>query len=180
MPVDPFVVHVAKLRRAVGTRLSEARRAPIDPDRLISPVSGAESTVPDGAEATCEVILESYIGGVMVTGTVRAPWSGICRRCTAPVGGELVVTVAERFCEPEGHHGDPEDEEAYPIFADQLDLRPMARDALVLELPLAPLCRPGCAGLCPVCGADRNEEECGCVTPTDARWASLDVLRSTS
>ena len=180
MPVDPFVVPVATLRRNVGTRIEVERRAPLDPEHLILPVSVAESTVPEGAEATVAVTLSSYQGGVMVQGLVRAPWSGICRRCTTPVGGELTVVVAERFCELGGPHGDPEDDEAYDICDDLLDLRPMARDAVVLELPLAPLCRPDCAGLCPSCGVDRNEEICQCVAPRDPRWASLDVLRSTS
>jgi uncharacterized protein len=47
----------------------------------------------------------------------------------------------------------------------------------VLELPMAPLCRDDCAGLCPQCGANRNEGDCGCVAPRDPRWANLDVLR---
>jgi uncharacterized protein len=51
------------------------------------------------------------------------------------------------------------------------------RDAIVLELPMAPLCRDDCRGLCPQCGADRNEADCGCVAPADPRWANLDVLR---
>ena len=60
---------------------------------------------------------------------------------------------------------------------DTLDLAPLVRDALVLELPMAPLCRDDCAGLCPQCGANRNEGQCGCVAPRDPRWANLDVLR---
>jgi uncharacterized protein len=180
MPVDPFVVHVAKLRRLAGTRWHEVRRGPVDPDGVILGASVGDSTVPEGAEATCDVRLESFQGGVMATGKVWAPWSGICRRCTIPVGGELVVGVRERFTEPGGRYGDPDDDEAYPIVEDRLDLGPMVRDAVVLDLPLAPLCREGCGGLCPQCGADRNEESCGCVAPVDPRWANLDVLRSTS
>ena len=48
----------------------------------------------------------------------------------------------------------PSDEELYPIVDDDLDLGPLVRDAVVLELPMAPLCRPDCAGLCPRCGAE--------------------------
>jgi uncharacterized protein len=117
----------------------------------------------------------------MVTGSVRAPWQGLCRRCAAPVGGTLTVRVKERFVggHPIGHAtGEPEDDEAYPIVDDELDLYPMVRDTLVLELPLAPLCRPDCLGLCGWCGADRNEGSCGCVAPGDPRWANLDVLRT--
>jgi uncharacterized protein len=203
MPEDPFVVNVARLRRVPGTRWHEVRRGPVDtgppgpgstpPEGASStPPEGASSMVPEGADATCDVTLQSFDGGVMVAGTVGAPWQGLCRRCTVPVGGELRIAVRERFADvPAAGHGgppgagrgtpagdEPEDDEAYPIVDDRLDLRPMVRDALVLELPLAPLCRDDCRGLCPRCGADRNVEACGCVAPRDPRWANLDVLRS--
>ena len=45
---------------------------------------------------------------------------------------------------------------------DYLDLRPLVRDALLLELPVAPLCRDDCRGLCPRCGADLNSGPCDC------------------
>jgi uncharacterized protein len=183
---DPFIVHVARLRRLSGTRWHECREAVLDPDQVIAARSSFDTTVPEGAHALCEAVLESYPGGVMVSGRVRAPWQGVCRRCAVPVSGELVIPVRERFVEadPARSGGAAEmtgledvDPEAYPIIDDALDLRPMVRDAVVLELPLAPLCRPDCRGLCPECGADRNEEECSCEEPRDPRWATLDVLR---
>ncbi|HLN17779.1 MAG TPA: DUF177 domain-containing protein [Acidimicrobiales bacterium] len=177
MPVDPLVVHVARLRRRPGTIWYEVRGAPAELLGDAGPKSEADSTVPAGAEIVCDVELESFMGGVMVTGTVSAPWVGVCRRCAAPVGGELVVAVRERYADPV-RDGEPPDDEAYPLVDAELDLRPLARDALVLELPLTPLCRTSCKGLCPTCGADRNEEDCGCVAPRDPRWANLDVLRS--
>ena len=176
--MDPFVVHVARLRRVLGTRWHEVRTGPVDPEGVIVTRSPADSAVPDGAEAICEVTLESFAGGVMVTGTVAAPWRGMCRRCASPVDGVLRIPVRERFTEPGAGYGDPEDDEAYPIVEDELDLGPMVRDAVVLELPLAPLCREDCRGLCPHCGCDRNEEACDCGAPRDPRWANLDVLRS--
>jgi uncharacterized protein len=176
VPLDPFVVHVARLRRAPGTRWHEARRGLFDPTEALAPVRSTDSAVPLGAEAEADVFLQSFDGGVMVTGTVRAPWEGVCGRCTTPVGGELEARVRERFCEPV--NGRLDDEMAYPIVDDELDLGPMLREAIVLELPLAPLCGPECAGLCPYCGVDRNTESCGCVAPVDPRWANLDVLRS--
>ncbi|HVX23612.1 MAG TPA: DUF177 domain-containing protein [Acidimicrobiales bacterium] len=183
MPANPFLVHVARLRRVHGTRWHEVRRGPIDPDGVIVPRSPADSTVPDGADAVCDVVLESFAGGVMATGTVRAPWRGVCRRCALPVGGELVIGVRERYVAldtlaAQVRAGEPEDDEAYPIVDDDLDLGPLVRDAVVLELPLAPLCRDDCRGLCPTCGIDRNQDECHCVAPRDPRWANLDVLRS--
>ncbi len=176
MAADPFVVHVARLRRS-GRSAHEVRRGEV---ALAGPLDDAgvdpgRSVVPAGAEAEVDVTLHPFEGGIDVEGTVTAPWEGICRRCAEPVSGELHIHVHERFAD------DPlavaSDEEIYPILHDELDLTPLARDALVLELPMAPLCRPDCAGLCTRCGANRNEGDCGCVVPRDPRWASLDVLR---
>jgi uncharacterized protein len=63
---------------------------------------------------------------------------------------------------------------------DRLPLDTMARDALVLGFPGFPLCRPDCAGLCPVCGADRNSGDCGHggTEQLDPRWAGLAGLRA--
>ncbi len=59
-----------------------------------------------------------------------------------------------------------------------VDLAPLVRDAVLLGLPPAPLCEEGCLGLCPVCGANRNEARCSCdASPPDPRWAALDALR---
>lgn len=176
--MEPFVVHVARLRRVPGTRWHEVRTGPADPEGVIVARSPAESSVPRGADALCELTLESFHGGVMVTGTVECPWRGSCRRCAVPLEGTLRIQVRERFCDVAPGSAAPDDEEAYPIVDDTVDLAPMVRDAVVLELPLAPLCRPDCRGLCPYCGIDRNVEECRCEPPVDPRWASLDALRS--
>jgi len=180
MASDPFVLHVAALRRHAGARQERRVVAPIDLIEEMRPTTDAESSVPPGADVECDLVLESYPGGVMVSGTVTAPWSGTCGRCTGPVDGRLVVGVRERYVEAVPRPGEPPDEEAYPIVDDELDLRPLVRDALVLELPLAPRCSSSCRGLCPVCGADRNTEDCGCEPPRDPRWANLDVLRARS
>jgi uncharacterized protein len=176
--VSPLVVHVVQLRRAHGTTTRHRSSVPLDLEAL-APATMADSRVPEHGEADCDFLLEAYDGGVMVTGTVRAPWVGVCRRCTAPVEGELRISLKERYCDPPAR-GEPEDEEAYPIVDDVIDLGPMVHEAILGELPLAPLCREDCQGLCPHCGIDRNEESCDCVAPPDLRWASLDVLRSTS
>jgi uncharacterized protein len=173
MGADPFVVHVARLRRPHGDAVAhEVRRgevalagpldeAGIDPGRCVGPAGG---------EAECDLTLRPFEGGIDVEGTVTAPWVGICRRCAEPVAGELRIAVRERFA-------DEPDDDLYPIVDDEIDLGPLVRDAVVLELPMAPLCREDCAGLCPQCGANRNEGDCGCVAPRDPRWANLDVLR---
>ncbi len=174
MTTGAFAVPLARLRRAADGRRHEVLRGVFDPDETLESASEVETVVPEGAEAECDVLLETYIGGVMAKGTVRAPWVGVCRRCCAPVAGEVSVSVKERFAEPADAEGD---EDAYLIEDDTIDLYPLVRDAVLLELPLAPLCRPDCKGLCPWCGTDLNERPCGCVAPKDPRWATLDVLR---
>jgi DUF177 domain-containing protein len=182
-PANPFVVHVARLRRThanagnaeasahevrrgVVERAGPLREAGIDP---------GHSVVPAGAEAEAEVTLRPFEGGIDVEGTVTAPWEGVCSRCAEPVSGDLHIHVHERFADDSLAR--TTDDDLYPIVDDTLDLTPLVRDALVLELPMAPLCRPDCAGLCPQCGANRNDGDCGCVAPRDPRWANLDVLR---
>ena len=162
---NPFLVHVAKLRRVVGTRWHERRAGSIDG------LDCSGSAVPADAVLSADVVLDAVLGGVAVEGTVTAPWVGECRRCLAPATGELVVAVRELYTE------DGDGEDTYPLHDDTVDLEPLVHDAVLLELPQAPLCRPDCAGLCPVCGANRNEERCDCEPPADPRWRALDVLR---
>lgn len=177
MGPQPFVIHVAQLRRLNGSCQQVARSGPIDPNEGVGPPGPGDSSIQEGELVTCEIELQSFPGGVMATGTVIAPWSGTCRRCTGAVSGELRVGVRERFVDPDKLMAD---DDAYPIVEDRLDLEPMVHDAVVLELPTAPLCREDCAGLCPWCGIDRNQETCQCAEPRDPRWASLEVLRSGS
>ena len=69
------------------------------------------------------------------------------------------------------------DEDAYPIEGGQLDLAPMTRQLVLLELDDERLCRDDCAGLCPICGIDRNAETCDCdTTVKDDRWSALEGL----
>ena len=160
-----------------GTTSHEVRRGQV---ALAGPldepgIDPGRSVVPAGAEAEVDVDLRPFSGGIDADGHGHAPpGSGMCRRCADAGGGR----AADRACtsaSPTAGAG-PEDE-LYPIADDTIDLGPLVRDAVVLELPMAPLCREDCAGLCPQCGANRNEGDCGCVAPRDPRWANLDVLR---
>ncbi len=165
MTARPFVVHVAKLRRVLGTRWHEVRTGTIDD------LACSGSHVPAGAELRADVTLEAIAGGVAVTGFVAAPWTGECRRCLATASGTLKIPVRELYTE------DGDGEETYPLIDDEVDLEDLVHDAVLLELPIAPLCDDGCLGLCPMCGVNRNEQTCTCEMPRDERWAALDVLR---
>jgi uncharacterized protein len=113
--------------------------------------------------------LEALRDGIRVTGTVAAAWATECRRCLAPLGEVARVAVDELY------QVERLDEDAYLIEDGQLDLVPLVRETVLLELDLERLCRDDCAGLCPVCGVDRNVTTCECdTTVRDDRWAALE------
>jgi uncharacterized protein len=161
----PFLVHVAKLRRALGTRWHEVRSGAIDD------LACSGSAVPQGADIRADVTLEAISGGISVEGVVEAPWTGECRRCLTTATGVLSIPVRELYT-PDG-----DGEDAYPLVDDVVDLEVLIHDAVLLELPVAPVCDEDCRGLCPLCGSNLNEQACNCETPRDERWAALDVLR---
>lgn len=173
----PFLVNIAASRPAAGGRHHVVRTGRLDGLAITS------SSVPADADVVVDVDLEVVDGGVVATGTVSSTWVGECRRCLRPVTGSLLADVREVFERaPRLREGEAavelDDADTYPLTGDTLDLAPLARDALLLELPLAPLCRDDCAGLCPVCGADRSEQPCDCATTAvNPLWAALDVLR---
>jgi uncharacterized protein len=132
--------------------------------------NGAADVAPD---APVRVIgtLERIGEGVVVRGNVHAPWQALCSRCLQPVAGEITVHVDELF------ETAPLAGETYPLDDDALDLLPLVRDALLLDLPAAPVCGEDCRGICPQCGADRNTTECACGSEEpDPRWAALRSL----
>jgi uncharacterized protein len=165
VPRHPFLVHVAKLRQELGSSRHEVLSGTIDDLVCVG------SEVPPEACIEADVTLTSMLGGIEVTGTVTAPWSGECRRCLEGASGTMSLAVRELYTD------DGDGEDTYPLRDGDLDLEPLVRDAVLLELPLVPLCRPDCLGLCPRCGANRNEEPCSCTEEGDPRWAALDVLR---
>jgi uncharacterized protein len=163
----PFVVRVATLRRQMGASRQERREG------LIEGLGAVAVVVPEGEMVGVDLTLSSYPGGIMATGTVTARWQGECRRCGGPVDGTVVAAVRERFVPAAASELD---DDAYPLSGDELDLEPLARDAVLLDLPLAPLCSEECLGLCPCCGENWNLAPCACPPDGDPRWSALDVL----
>jgi uncharacterized protein len=124
-----------------GSVLRQTRTAPAPADLAVE-LAG----VPEGSELALDVQLEGVAEGVLVTVTVQAPLAGECARCLEPFSSAIQV----RFRELYGYEA--AEEGGYLLDGDLLDLEPALRDALVLELPLAPLCAADCAGLCVECG----------------------------
>jgi uncharacterized protein len=117
------------------------------------------------------LVLEAMRDGITVTGDVRVPWASTCRRCLTAVSGVAIGAVDELY------QVELLDPDAFVIEHGQLDLVPMVRETALLELDNERVCRDDCAGLCPVCGVDRNTTSCSCdTTVRDERWAALDEL----
>jgi uncharacterized protein len=98
---------------------------------------------------------------------------GPCQRCLEP--GRLALQYEAREVDQAGTE-DPELTSPY-VSDDELDIGRWAHDATVLALPTRILCRPDCAGLCPVCGESLNDNPHEHEAPTDDRWAALKNLK---
>ena len=163
-----LVLETHELSRRAGL-LREVIRVAEAPTDLGIDVIG----VPPGSPVDLNLRLESVVEGVLVTGTAVVRLQGNCARCLDEISSTEEVEIQELFCYP-GKEMD--DAEALHIEGELIDLEPVLRDAVVLDLPFTPLCRPDCAGLCPECGANLNQDpEHGHVEPIDPRWAGLEV-----
>lgn len=131
--------------------------------------------IEQGADLDLDLRLESVSEGVLVTGTVAAPTSGECSRCLTPITGHVEVDLTELFAYPDSTTDATTDEdEMGRVINDTVDLEQPIIDAVGLELPLSPLCRPDCPGLCPECGVALSTAEPGHRhDQIDPRWAKL-------
>ena len=112
--------------------------------------------VADEGAVHAELLLESILEGIYVSGTVVGAWTFECRRCLTEFTDPFSVEVADVYA-----YEQPDDDEGYQIEAAHIDLVPMIRDAVLLAAPLNPLHDPGCKGLCAECGQDLNVADCG-------------------
>ena len=142
MTTNPWLVPITNLRRILGSRREEQRAGRVGELRVADSVVSANETV------EADALLDSVDGGIEVTATVSALWTGLCRRCLKPVSGRLEAHVREMYRPRRPGEAPEDDEETYPLSGELLDLQPLVRDAILLELPIAPLCREECAGLC--------------------------------
>ena len=102
----------------------------------------------------------------LLRGALRGGLLTQCVRCLEPATLALDVPVTLTFVESEAPTGKEEDEDGEEdviTFEDgTIDVRPEIRDELLLALPMGPLCREDCAGICPTCGGNRNLTPCDC------------------
>lgn len=115
---------------------------------------------------------------VVVDGVVEATIPQVCGRCLEAFPVPVRAPIELRFM-PRPALGDTlelstDDFETDFYADDQLNVTALVRTEATLALPMKPLCQPGCRGLCPRCGANRNLEACACpADPPDPRFAEL-------
>lgn len=165
-----LVIDTYELGRGAGRSMLVRRTAEAPADLGIDVIG-----VPQGSPVEFDLRLESVVEGVLLTGTAEVRLAGQCVRCLVDVTDTAVADFQELYVYPDNESGNAETEdEIRHLHGDLLDLEPVLRDAVVLELPFQPLCRPDCLGLCPDCGADLNEDpEHEHDAPIDPRWSGL-------
>jgi len=168
-PRDPLVLDTRNVARRPGEMRVLSRSVPA-PEGLGVGVVG----VPAGADLRLDLRLESVIEGLLVSGTVRTEAVGECVRCLDRVELDVELPVQELFAYPDATAST--DEDVLQLEDDLLDLGPVLRDAVVLALPLQPVCRDDCPGLCPLCGARLADDPGHQHEQLDPRWAALQDL----
>ncbi|SNR73372.1 uncharacterized protein SAMN06265360_11698 [Haloechinothrix alba] len=166
-----WVIDTREFGRRPG--LSRAVQARVSVDYTIG-VSGVIE-VTGGTPFTLDLLLESVVEGVLATGDVSVRAHGQCARCLDPVTEDIAVNLTELFAYPDSTTEETtEEDEVSHVIDDRIDLEPVVRDAVVLALPLVPLCDDGCQGLCDGCGVKWAELEPGHEHESiDPRWAAL-------
>src|SRR4051812_6787424 len=168
-PRDPFVIDTLTLGRRPGSMRKDSYTVPAPADLGVEMVS-----VPEGTEIELDLRLEAVMEGVLVSGTARASLAGECARCLDPVTSSIEVEFQELYVYSDTRSGESADDDERRLEGDLIDLEPVVRDAVVLALPLSPLCKDDCPGLCPDCGvrlADAEPDHHH--DAVDPRWTAL-------
>ena len=187
-PRGALVFDMRTLGRQAGSARTQQLTVPAPDDLRLE-----LARVPVGADVHLEVRFEAVTEGVLVTGSATAPLAGECARCLAPLAATVTASFRELYLyrhDKQDRHGkhdrhdsrewfdentEQDGEELHYLDGDLLDLEPALRDAVVLALPMSPLCREDCPGLCVECGvplADAGPDH-GHEDAPDPRWAGL-------
>ncbi|MGW0060689.1 YceD family protein [Streptosporangium sandarakinum] len=167
-PRAPWVISTHDLGRRPGSMRQMFLTLPAPANLGVEMIG-----VPVGADVELDIRLEAVMEGVLVTGTAQAPLRGECARCLEEITSETEVSFQELFF----YSAEDAAEDDSLLDGELLDLEPVFRDAVVLTLPLSPVCSEDCEGLCSECGVRLADAEPGHKHEViDARWAKLQGL----
>ncbi len=121
---------------------------------------------------------------VRIEGEIRTGIEKSCDRCLRPIAVPIETAFEVGFVPPETETArespalEAEDLDVAPLEGATIDIDEVVREQILLTVGLRSVCRDDCRGLCPACGANLNEGECGCATvEVDPRWVALEALR---
>jgi uncharacterized protein len=166
-------IDLRALDLAPGSEARMAVRVPVDGLLL-----GGQDYRVEPPEPEVELRIARSLSGFHLALRAEVELVGPCWRCLEEARARLVVE-SDEFAAEGRPPGEPFDEDLDSAYAEglRLDVAGWARDAIAEAVPATILCRADCAGLCPTCGANRNEVDCGCVVvEADPRWDALREL----
>lgn len=158
--------------RRAGAMMTEQRQIPAP--------SGWGSAVMDfkpDSSIDVDAQFESVIEGVWVSGTAKVDLVGSCARCLDPIEDRMTIDLQEMFQYEDLDQKEDDDDELPLVVDDEVDLESTIRDAVVLGMPLAPVCDTRCLGLCSVCGIRLSEDPDHTHEQVDPRWEILNQLK---
>ena len=166
----PWVIDTRDIGRRAGASRTYHRRPAAPAGFGLDLIRVAE-----GDEVDLDLLADSVVEGVLVSGTAAAKVVGECARCLDPLSDEVEIELRELFAYPDSAtDASTDDDEVSRVVDDLIDLEPVVRDAMLLSLPSSPVCSPDCQGLCSGCGAKWAELAPDHTHETiDPRWAAL-------
>ncbi len=136
------------------------------------------------AEGTAQLLNES-LGEIRVVGDIRVAVEGVCDRCLEAANFSVENHFDLVYLPSEEANADSEEEidqagvEVGYYDGNGLELNDVLREVVLLALPMQLVCSEDCKGICPACGQNRNQSDCGCQPkPLDDRWSKLKMLRA--
>lgn len=176
---SPFLFNCHDLPRSAG-EMREYALTIETPENFGLPLFTIAPSTPIDIDLTISAVSE----GVLASADVRATAHGECTRCLDPISLEIEQSFTELFyyqAPRNTRQNQPEElgeDDNLTMEGDEIDLELPVRDALILNLPINPLCKEECLGLCPDCGVKWEElpedHEGNAHTKVDIRWAGLE------
>jgi uncharacterized protein len=171
---------IAIMQYALGPLREPSGRLIVDIEAPMPEGSGAEAA----GLVTGRLELDNAGTGISARGHFRVPVLLECSRCVCAFVEVLEIEVNEdcalkELDEPESYAESVDDLGQIPILNGRdLDLSELVRQLVAMHLPPRPLCKDDCAGLCPRCGQDLNQQPCSCSGQSgDPRWDALRDLK---
>jgi len=162
--------------------LETLKRHPQESQTFHMEEAGRKELLQDLGAAFLETVKVDLVvrntGEIMVAhGELHTCISLLCSRCleqlVQPIAGNLDFTILEADMAGEQELSD----DVLILEQDEVDLQPLIEEIVITEMPLIPLCKSDCSGLCPICGINRNTGICDCARDnTDPRWEKLKNL----